>query len=125
MESLDPRRCSGSWLFVHVDGYILLSGTAFLCYDQANAYVGELLGLLGSLLTLCFLLSRLHQTDFPSLNIHSNCMGALNWLTFTRRRIKNKTDHYGIIRGITLELSTTPIQISAMHVNSHLDKDIS
>ena len=44
-------------------------------------------------------------------------------MLFTRPRIKNKTDHCGIIRGIALELSTTPIQISAMHVNAYLDDD--
>ena len=109
--------------FVHVDTYILLSSTAFLCYDKAHAYVGELLGMLGSLLTLHFLLSKLNYTEYPTIHIHSDCMGALNWLLFTRHRIKNKTDYCRIIRGIASELSIIPIQISGMYVNAHLDND--
>lgn len=82
---------------------------AFLCYDKANIYVGELLGILGSLLTLRFLLSKVHHIDYPPLELHSDCRGALNWLLFTKHRIKHKTDHCGIIRGIASELSATPI----------------
>lgn len=121
MESLNSRWCSGSWLLVHVDGYILLSSVAFLYYNKANAYVGGLIGILGSLITLRFLLSQSLHTEYLPLHIHSDCKGALNWLLFTRRRIKNKMDHCVIIRGIDSELSAISIQISAVHVNAYLD----
>ena len=42
MDSIDSTWCSGAWLLVHDDGYVLLSGVEFLHYINANAYVGEL-----------------------------------------------------------------------------------
>ena len=116
IDSIDSTRCSGAWLLVHNDGYVLLSGVKFLHYTNANAYVGELLGLLGSLLTLCFLLSKDTSSNYPSIIIHSDCRGALNWLWSSRRRIKNRTDHCGIIRGLAKELKSLSVQITVVYM---------
>ena len=77
LEAMDATQYSGAWVLVHTDGYVLLSGVDFLYYDNANAYVGELLGLLGSLLTLSFILSNSTSNNYPPSIIHSDCRGAL------------------------------------------------
>ena len=119
MPNLDETRCSGSWLLMHLNGKKLLVGTSFLHYSSANAYVGELLGLLGSLLSLRYLLVRYKRNIQHTIQIHSDCLGAIKWLTSPRRRIKNSTEHSGLIRGLTKELKDSSVKISATHISAH------
>ena len=121
IEKLDEDRCSGFWLLIWEDGAILLSSSTFLCSASANAYVGELLGLLGSLLTLRFLFSTCTDNLLHPISLHSDCLRALKRLLQHRQRIKNKTDHCGIIWGITNELKLSAVQISAKYVSTHQD----
>lgn len=83
--------------------------------------MGELLGLLGALLTIRFLLQQLQRSFSHTFTIHSDCLGAIQWLNHLRRRIKNKTEHSGLIRGITRELKESSVKISAAHISAHRD----
>lgn len=121
MPNIDETRCSGSWLLMHQNGKKLLVGTSFLHYSSANAYVGELLGLLCSLLSLRYLLMRFNIKIQHIIQIHSDCLGAIKWLVSPRRRIKNSTEHSGLIRGLTKELKDSSVKISATHISAHQD----
>ena len=121
MLDLDEYRSSGAWLLVHLNGNILLTGATFLHYESTNVYVGELLGLLGDLLKIRYLLNRLRRTFSYAFTIYSDCLGAIQWLQHLRRQIKNKTEHSRLIRGIIRELKESSVKISAMHISAHQD----
>ena len=70
---------------------------------------------------LRFLLSKSTHTNHSLLNIYLDCKGALKWLWSLWRQVKNKTDHCRIIRGLSTELKSLNVQLSAVHVSAHLD----
>ena len=69
------QRCSKRYF--HLNGNIYLTGVTFLYYKMTNTYVGDLLRLLGALLTIRYLLHRLRRTFSQAFTIHSDCLRAI------------------------------------------------
>jgi hypothetical protein len=87
----------------------------------ANAYRGELLGLMAIPLILVSV-NRVHKSHSGSTKVVSNCLGVLQWVTYLPPyRIPSRCKHLDILKSILVNCRNSTFSINYSHVKAHQD----
>jgi hypothetical protein len=97
---LDPRSCSSAFVLECTQGRGRLIGSFKEASRAANAYRGELLGLMAVHLILVSM-NWVHKSLRGSVQVVSNCLGALQQVTYLPPyRIPSRCKHSNILKNL-------------------------
>jgi hypothetical protein len=121
MPDLRSDLCATAFLFECRAGKGRLVGSFADSSASANAYRGELLGLMAAHLVLWGL-----EDVFPTLTgkitMYSDCEGALDMVSnLPEKRLSARCKHSDVLKNILLHRAELPFTIEMIHVEAHQD----
>ncbi len=118
---LYPNLCSAAFVIKCKKGRGWLIGSFSEALLVANAYRGELLGLMAIHLILLSI-DRVHSNLLGSVEVVSDCLGALRWVTdLPPYRILLRCKHSGILKNILVHCWGLSFTTYYSHVKVHQD----
>ncbi len=121
MPHLRKDLCSTAFFFECQSGRGQLVGSFAEFSSSANAYRGELLGLMASLLVLKGV-AELSPHLTGKVIIYSDCEGAVDKVShLPADRLPGRCRHSDILKTILLECGTLPFAVELAHIEAHQD----
>jgi hypothetical protein len=121
IQQLDPRSCSSAFVLECTQGRGRLIGSFKEASRVANAYRGELLGLMAVHLILVSV-NRVHKSLHGSIQVVSDCLGALQQVTYLPPyRIPSRYKHSDILKNLLVNCRDLRFSIHYSHVKAHQD----
>jgi hypothetical protein len=118
---LFPNLCLSAFVLECSKGCRCIVGTFLEALMVANAYRGELLGLMAIHLILLSI-NKLHSDQARSGEIVSDCLGALKWVTYLPPyRIPSRCCHSNILKMILVHCRGLSFTKHCLHMNAHHD----
>ncbi len=116
-----PNLCSAAFVLECAHGQGRLVGLFKEASKAANAYRGELLGLMAIHLILVSM-NRVHKSLSGNVKVVSNCLGALQQVTYLPPyRIPSRCKHSNILKNILVNCQDLTFSIHYSHVKAHQD----
>jgi hypothetical protein len=116
-----PNLCSAAFVLECMKGRGYMIGLFSKSSQVANAYRGELLGLMAIHLILLSV-DRIHGTVAGNVEVVSDCLGALQWVTdLPPYQIPSQCKHSGILKNILVNCHTLSFTLHYQHVRAHQD----
>jgi hypothetical protein len=116
--------CLTAFFFECTAGRGRLVGSFADFLASANAYQGELLGLMAAHLILCGE-AELHPALGGRVRLYSDCAGALDKLeNLPPQRLPAKCKHLDILKNILLHCKNLPFKIISTHIPAHHDDNM-
>ena len=121
IRELHPELCSAAFVLECSEGSGRMLGSFPELSKDANAYRGELLGLLAIHLILAAI-NKLHPDLDGSVSIYSDCLGAIGRVTsLPASRLPNNTRHSDILKIIMIHCNSFSFSSKYCHVKAHQD----
>jgi hypothetical protein len=118
IRQLDPRSCSSAFVLECTQGRGRLIGSFKEASRVANAYRGELLGLMAVHLILVSV-NRVHKSLHGSIQVVSDCLGALQQVTYLPPyHIPSRCN---ILKNLLVNCRDLMFSIHYSHVKAHQD----
>ncbi len=125
MQELYPNICLAAFVLECSKGRGRIYGTFTEATNIANAYQGELLGLMAIHLILLSV-NKLNSQLSGSVEIVSDCLGALKRVTFLpSHRIPSQCRHSDILKTILVHCRGLSFRIYYLHIKAHQDDNAS
>jgi hypothetical protein len=122
---LFPNLCSAAFVLKCSAGPGRIIGSFSKSLHVANAYRGKLLGLMAIHLILLSI-NEIHHNLSGSVEIVSNCLGALNRVTFLPPyRIQSRCRHSDIFKNILVHCRDLTFTTYYLHIKAHQDDNVS
>jgi len=116
-----PNLCSAAFVLECTRGRDRMIGSFSESSRVANAYRGELLGLMAIHLILLSV-DRVHGGITGSVKVVSDCLGALRRVTdLPPYRIPSRCKHSGILKNILVYCHALSFTMHYLHVRAHQD----
>ena len=123
MRELRKDICSAAFFFESTDRECKLVGSFAEVADDANAYRGELLGLMALYLIL-LAVNTVHPALDGLVTLHSDCLGALSRVaTLPPGRVPAACQHADVLKCILNACSQLTFCRKYEHVEAHQDDD--
>ena len=120
-----PNLCSAAFVFECSEGRGRIIGSFAEGSSAANAFRGELLGLMAIHLIL-LAVNTIDKTLPGEVTIYSDCLGALNGVaTLPETRIPNRCKHSDILKNIMIHCRSLSFTCKYLHVKAHQDDHLS
>jgi hypothetical protein len=124
IRELYPNLCSAAFVLECAKGRGRIVGSFSERLDMANAYRGELLGLMAIHLLLLSV-NKIHPTLKGSVEIVSDCLGALNRVSYLPPyRIPSRCRHSDILKNILINFRDLSFATYYSHIKAHQDNQI-
>ncbi len=125
IRELFPKLCSAAFVLECSADHGRIIGSFFESLHVANAYRGKLLGLTAIHLILLSI-NKIHCNLSGSVEIVSDCLGALNRVTFLPPyRILSRCWHSDILKNILVHCRDLTFTTYYLHVKAHQDDNVS
>ena len=125
IRELYPNLCSAAFVLECAKGRGQIVGSFSERLDMANAYQGELLGLMVIHLLLLSV-NKIHPTLKGRVEIVSDCLGALNRVSYLPPyRIPLRCWHSGILKTILVKCRDLSFAMHYLHIKAHQDDQTS
>ncbi len=125
MQELYPNICSATFVLECSKGQGCIYGAFTKATRVANAYRGELLGLLAIHLILLSV-NKINQQLSGSVEIVSDCLGTLKRVTFLPLyRIQSRCCHSNILKTILVHCRGLSFTTYYLHIKAHQDDNAS
>jgi hypothetical protein len=122
---LFPNLCSAAFVLECSAGHRRIIGSFLESLLVANAYRGELLGLMVIHLILLSI-NKIHRDLAGSVEIVSDCLGALNRVTYLPPyRIPSHCHHSDILKNILVHCRDLTFTTYYLHIKAHQDNNVS
>ncbi len=122
---LFPNLCSAAFVLKCSAGCGRIIGSFSKSLHVANAYRGKLLGLMAIHLILQSI-NEIHRNLSGSVEIVSNCLGALNRVTYhPTYRIPSRCWHSDILKNILVHCRYLTFTTYYSHIKAHQDNNMS
>ena len=121
----DLRRdiCSAAFFFESADGTCKLVGSFAERSEVANAYRGELLGLMALHLIL-LAVNKVHPGLQGSVTLHSDCLGALSRVeNLPPGKVPAACKHADVLKNILMACGQLSFQRNYVHIEAHQDEE--
>ncbi len=120
-----PQLCSDAFVLECSKGQGRIYSTFTEATNVVNAYQGELLGLMANHLILLSV-NKLNSQLSGSMEIVSDCLGALKWVTFLpSHRIPSRCRHSDILKTILVHCCGLSFTTYYSHIKAHQDDNAS
>ncbi len=121
IRELYPHLCSAAFVFECRKGHGRITGSFSEGSAVANAYQGELLGLMAIHLLLLSV-NKIHPELKGSMEIISDCLGALNRVSYLPPyRIPSRCRHSDILKTILINCRDLSFNTHYSHIKAHQD----
>jgi hypothetical protein len=121
MQQLYPNLCLAAFVLECSHGSGRLFGSFKEASKAANAYRGELLGLMAIHLILVSV-NRVHNSLSGNVKVVSDCLGALQRVTYLPPyQIPSKCKHSDILKNILVNCRDSMFSINYSHMKAHQD----
>ncbi len=121
IRELYPNPCSAAFVLECSKGHGRVVGSFSEVLLVANAYRGELLGLMAIHLILLSI-NKIHQNLLGSVEIVSDCLGALKWVTYLPPYwIPSLCRHLDILNTILVYCRGLSFTTYYLHIKAHQD----
>jgi hypothetical protein len=121
MEDLFPDVCAAAFILECTQGRGTITGSFTEQSEDACAYRGEIMGLMAIQLILACV-SKAHQLDRGGVNIHCDCLGALDRVkNIPFSRIPVKCKHSDVLKNVLVNCGHLPFLCKFHHVRAHQD----
>jgi hypothetical protein len=121
IRQLDPRSCSSAFVLECTQGRGRLIGSFKEVSRAANAYRGELLGLMAVHLILVSV-NPVHKSLHGSVQVVSDCLGALQQVTYLPPyRIPSRCKHSNILKNLLVNCRDLMFSVHYSNVKAHQD----
>jgi hypothetical protein len=118
-----PNLCSAAFVMECSKGQGRIVGSFSEMLSVANAYRGELLGLMATHLILLSK-NKLHSNLSGSVEIVSDCLGALKRVTYLPPyRIPSRCRHSNILKTILVHCQNLSFTTYYLHIKAHQDSN--
>jgi hypothetical protein len=118
-----PNLCSTAFIMECSKGQGRIVGSFLEALLVANAYRGELLGLMAIHLILLSV-NKLHSDLLGSVEIVSDCLGALKRMTYLPPyRIPSRCRHSNILKTILVHCQKLSFTTYYLHIKAHQDNN--
>jgi hypothetical protein len=125
IRELYPNLCSAAFVLECKKGQGCLIGSFLESLRVANTYRGELLGLMAVQLILLSA-DRIHGSLLGGVEVVSNCLGALRWVTDLRAyQIPSRCKNSDNLKNILVNCCTLSFTIHYLHEKAHQDDSTS
>jgi hypothetical protein len=125
IRKLYPNLCSAAFVLECAKGRGWIVGSFSERLDMANAYQGELLGLMAIHLLLLSM-NKIHPTLKGRVEIVSDCLGALNRVSYLPPyRIPSRCWHSDILKTILINCRDLSFAMHYSHIKVHQDNQTS
>ena len=125
LRKLYPNLCSAAFILECAKGRGRIVGSFLERLDVANAYHGELLGLMAIHLLLLSV-NKIHPTLKGRAEIVSDCLGALNRVSYLPPyRIPSRCWHSDILKTILVNCRDLSFATRYLHIKAHQDDRMS
>jgi hypothetical protein len=122
MPEIRTDLCSTAFFFECKAGRGRVVGSFADFNTAANAYRGELLGLMAVHLILTGI-ARLHPNLSGKVAVYSDCAGAINKLVnLPSGRRSARCKHSDILKNILINCSKLPFKVEMIHISAHQDE---
>jgi hypothetical protein len=121
IRELFPELCSAAFVLECSQGLGRIFGSFSESLRVANAYRGELLGLMAIHLILLSV-NKINQNLAGSMEIVLDCLGALNRVTYLPLyQIPSRSCHSDILKNILVHCRDLPFTTFYLHIKAHQD----
>jgi hypothetical protein len=118
---LDPRSCSSAFVLECTQGRGRLIGSFKEASRAANAYRGELMGLMAVHLILVSM-NWVHKSLCGNVQVVSGCLGALQRVTYLPPyRIPSRWKHSNILKNLLMNCQDLTFSVHYSHVKAYQD----
>jgi len=125
IRKLHPNLCSAAFVLECSKGRGRIVGSFSERMDMANAYQGELLGLMAIYL-IRLSVNKINPMLKGRVEIISDCLGALNRVSYLPPyRIPSRCRHSDILKNILMHSRDLSFAMYYMHIKAHQDSHIS
>ena len=124
MKEMVPELCSAAFILECKEGTGRIVGSFPESSKVANAYKGELLGLMAIHLIL-LAANKVWPTLQGRAKIYSDCLGALQkittYTTLPPHRIPSRCRHSDVLKNVMVSCASLMFRVEYEHVDSHQD----
>ena len=125
MDDLFPDVCSEAFILESTEGKGTITGSFTERSAVACAYRGEALGLMAIHLILAGVASTSPDLNGGSVEIHSDCKGALGMVeNIPSPHIPARCKHSDVLKNILINCENLPFECRFHHVKAHQDNSI-
>ena len=118
---MHPQLCSAAFVLECAHGHGRLIGSFKEASKAANTYRGELLGLMAIHLILVSV-NRVHKSLCGNVQVVSNCLGALQWVTYLPPYcIPSRCKHSNILKNMLVNCQDLTFSVHYSHIKAHQD----